>query len=277
MRAPVNGAELFYTTYGRGRPMLLMHGGLGYDHTYLRPWLDALGEQAELIYYDHRGNGRSSRPENWEGITHETWAEDADALREHLGHERVLLFGHSYGGFLAQEYALRYPQRLHGLILCSTAPVFDYPEVAMANARARGTAAQFQTLAEALSAPVGDDEALRELTFQLLPLYFHRPDPERMAGLFAETRYSAAAYNHATFRCLASFNVVDRLKEIRVPTLVLGGRDDWIFPPAQAPMRLHAGLPGAELVLFEQSGHYPFVEQPGEFITAVADWIARLG
>ncbi len=141
--------------------MLLMHGGLGYDHTYFRPWLDVLGERTELIYYDHRGNGRSSRPESWEGITHETWAQDADALREHLGHERVLLFGHSYGGFLAQEYALRYPERLEGLILCSTAPVFDYPEVAMANAAARTTAAQFQALTEALSAPVRDDDALR--------------------------------------------------------------------------------------------------------------------
>src|SRR4051794_5275320 len=112
MLAQVNGTELYYTTHGHGRPLLVMHGGLGLDHAYFRPWLDALGDVSELIYYDHRGNGKSARPTDWSGVTHATWADDADALREQLGHERITLYGHSYGGFLALEYALRHADHL---------------------------------------------------------------------------------------------------------------------------------------------------------------------
>ena len=143
MQAQVNGTTLFYTTHGHGIPTLLMHGGPGLDHTYFRPWLDALGDVAELIYHDHRGNGRSERPSSLDELNHETWVEDADRLRAVLGHERIVVLGHSYGGLLAQEYALAHPERLAGLILCCTAPAMDYQETMIANARARGTSAQF--------------------------------------------------------------------------------------------------------------------------------------
>ncbi|TMC88780.1 MAG: alpha/beta fold hydrolase [Chloroflexi bacterium] len=122
MQALINGNEIFYTIHGQGRPMLLMHGGSGLDHTYFRPWLDSLGDRVELIYYDQLGHGRSTRPENYEGIGLDTWADEADALRASLGYDRIILFGHSFGGFIAQEYALRHGDHLAGLILCDTAP-----------------------------------------------------------------------------------------------------------------------------------------------------------
>src|SRR5437016_4873387 len=124
LRAAVNGTELFYALHGDGRPLVTLHGGLGLDHTYFRPWLDALGDAAQLVYYDQRGHGRSQRPP-LDHVGHDTWAADAEELRAHLGHERIVLFGHSYGGYLAQEYALAFGERLAGLILCSTAPAFD--------------------------------------------------------------------------------------------------------------------------------------------------------
>src|SRR5579864_9005276 len=105
-----------------------MHGGLGLDHTYFRPSLDSLARSEghpQIIYYDHRGGGRSRR-EPLDGVTHATWAGDADALRAHLGHERVVLLGHSYGDYLALDYVLAHPERVAALILVSTAPVLDY-------------------------------------------------------------------------------------------------------------------------------------------------------
>ena len=94
---------------GEGLPCLLMHGGLGFDHTCLHPWLDPLGDVMRLVYYDHRGNGRSGRPPS-ETIIFEQLCSDADALREHLGFEEVCVLGYSFGGFVALEYALRYPR-----------------------------------------------------------------------------------------------------------------------------------------------------------------------
>jgi proline iminopeptidase len=89
--ARVNGTSLFYTTVGRGLPCLVMHGGLGLDLTCLCPHLDPLGDILQLVYYDHRGNGRSGRPPR-ETMTHAQFAADADALAQHLGYNRVAVW-----------------------------------------------------------------------------------------------------------------------------------------------------------------------------------------
>jgi len=162
MYASINGNEIFYTTHGHGRPMILMHGGSGLDHTQFRPWLDSLGNQVEMIYYDQLGQGRSTRPENYESISIESRADEADALRAKLGFDKIILFGFSFGGFIAQQYALRHGNHLDGLILCDTAPALDYPDVVMTNAQARGTPEQVQAVVQGLSAPVADDAAFQQ-------------------------------------------------------------------------------------------------------------------
>jgi proline iminopeptidase len=276
MQAAINGTHLFYTTLGQGRPILTMHGGLGFDHTQFRPWLDPLGDQATLIFYDQRGQGQSDRLDSFEGVTHETLVDDADALRAQLGYERVILLGHSYGGFLAQDYALRHGDHLAGLILVDTAPVVNYPDVIVGNAQARGTPAQFQAAVQGLSAPAASDEEFRQIWKTILPLYFHKYDPAIGAAMDAQTRYTAAAYNQGSAHGLPAFNTLPRLDEITVPTLVLGGRYDWITPPEYGAERLRAGIPNSELVIFEESGHYPFIEEPEKFQAAVTAWLARL-
>ena len=277
MQAAINNHEVYYTTIGHGRPMLLLHGGTGLDHTYFRPWLDPLSDQLQLIFYDLYGQGRSTRPQNFDEISMETWTDEADALRAHLRHERIIMLGHSYGGFIAQEYALRHGDHLDGLILCDTAPVIDYIEVALANAQQRGTPEQFQTLIAGLSAPIADDAGFQQVWTTILPLYFNRYDAQIAATMDEATLYSAGAYNQGMGKLLPSFNVLNRLSEITVPTLVITGRHDWITPPAQGGERIHAGLPNSKLVIFEESGHFPFIEERDEFLTTVRDWVNSLG
>jgi len=276
LQAQINGNQVYYTTIGQGRPMLLMHGGSGLDHTYFRPWLDALSDQVQLIYYDQLGQGRSTRPESYEGISMSTWADEADALRASLGFDRIILLGHSFGGFIAQEYALRHGDHLDGLILCDTAPVLDYQDVIMANAQSRGTPEQVQAVIAGLSAPVADDASFQQLWNTILPLYFNKYDPEVAKQMDDATQYSAQGFNQGMGVCLPTFNVLSRLGEITVPTLVMAGRHDWITPPVQAAERLHAQLPDSELVIFEDSGHFPFIEENDKFVTTVHDWVSRL-
>jgi proline iminopeptidase len=254
----------------------VMHGGLGLDHTYFRPWLDTLGNQSQIIYYDHRGNGRSARPENFDDITHGIWTSDADALRERLGFEKIILFGHSYGGYLAQEYALRYGDHLDGLILCCTAPAADFPHVIVANLQQRATPDQFQSVISALSAPVPDDATLKRVWLDALPLYFKNYDPELGAAMLEQIHYRAAAFNHSFFTCQPRFNTLARLSEISTPTLIIAGRDDWVAPPAQGAERIHAAIPDSALVVLEDSGHFPFIEEKGRFVSVVAAWLASL-
>ena len=132
--AHLNGTDLFYVEVGEGLPCPVMHGGLGGDHSALHPWLDPLGDVMHLVYYDHRGNGRSGRPP-WETITFEQLCADADALREHLGFEKVAVLGVSFGGFIALEYAKHFPERLSHLILLSTSSGAEDEEDFEANAR----------------------------------------------------------------------------------------------------------------------------------------------
>ena len=278
MRARLRGVELAYDTLGRGVPMVLMHGGLGLDHTYFRPYLDALGNVAELVYYDHRGHGRSGAVEDWEGIGHGTLAEDADALREHLGHAQIVLFGHSYGGFLAQEYALRHPDRLAGLVLCSTAPALDYARDVRRLVAAAGVAATVEQVEAAerfFADPPASDEEFRRRWHEVLPLYFADPAPRLIARVHGVGMYRAAPWRHAVRSLLPAYNVANRLGAVTVPTLVLGGRHDWVSPPTQAA-RLTALLPRSELVFFEESGHYAFIEQTEEFVAVVREWLERL-
>ncbi len=274
--ARVNGTELFYESHGSGRPLLMMHGGLGLDHTTLRPWHDALSEGAELIYYDHRGNGRSERPASLDDVDHATWIADADALRAHLGHERVVLLGHSYGAFLALEYALRYPGRLDGLILCAGAAVVNYADAIVAGAKARGTPAQFDAFAETLSKPTADDAALRDAWNTIFPLYFNHPDPGVCAFALRDVSFSASASNRSLQQCLAKYDVAGRLGEIAVPTLILAGRHDFVCPVAPAAELLHDGIDDSSLVVFENSAHFAFIEERDRYIGVIGDWLAAL-
>lgn len=276
MFAQVNGTRLYHRIRGRGTPMLMMHGGLGLDHTYFLPWFDRLCGEMEIIFYDHRGNGRSAGPEGLAGVTHDTWIADADGLRRERGHDRIILFGHSYGGALALEYALKYGDHLAGLILCCTAPAFDYIDVILENARARGTAEQLEALGAVMNGTVTDDAQWRKMWMTYLPLYFKDYDPAVGAAMDERTVYRIAPQNHANTFCLPSFNVLDRLRKITAPTLILSGKEDWITPHAQAGERIQAGLPHAESVLFENSGHFPFIEETDLFMKRIADWAAGL-
>lgn len=267
----VNDTELYVQAEGAGPPLLVMHGGLGVDHTYLRPFLSPLGSQAELVFYDHRGNGRS--PADLTGVTFDTWVDDAEALRAALGHERIVVFGHSAGGFIALRYALRYPQRVAGLILCGTAAVLDHWDVVHRELDRRG-ATQVQ-LRGFTGEPFADDEDLGSWLAAALPLYFHRPEPSTIARL-AEHMIVRSAASRRFGECLDDYDVTGRLHEITVPALIVAGRHDFIMPPRPTAEVLAAGLPQASLVVFEESGHFPFVEEPDAFLTTVAVWLDSL-
>lgn len=266
--ARLNQTELFYVKVGQGLPCLVMHGGLGLDHTYLHPWLNPLGDLLQLIYYDHRGNGRSGRPPV-ETLNHEQFSRDADALRDHLGFSRVAVMGHSYGGFIALEYALRYPERLSHLILIDTAPAYNYGAEIRANLKRKNPT---PLMLAALRSPTPSHVAeLERLFHTVLPLYFHQFDPKLAGRLFAVVVWStsAAARNE---HLLPRYNVVSRLKEIEVPTLIVVGRDDFVCPPSQAGL-LHERISDSELIVMEKSGHFPYVEEPDVFFRSVRSWL----
>jgi proline iminopeptidase len=277
VKATIFDHDIFYTTRGQGPAILTLHGGPGLDHTYFLPWLEPLAEGRQLILYDQLGSGRSERPSTFPAGGLDAWADEADGLRAHLGLERVVLLGHSFGSFTALTYALRHPRRLSGLILCSGAPTLDYPAVTQANATARSTPEQLGIVARMMSVPSASDEEMRRDWNAILPIYFHAFDPAIGKRMDENMIYGAAAYNHGTAQCLPSYNVLTRLGEIGVPTLLLSGRHDWITPPKQGGERLRDGIPGAKIEIFEKSGHFPFIEENERFLATVRAFLDGLG
>lgn len=268
--AHLDGIGLFYVTVGEGLPCLVMHGGLGLDHTYLHPWLDPLADVLHLVYYDHRANGRSGRSP-LETLTLEQFAADANALRAFLGFEKVAVRGHSAGGFIALTFALHYPERISHLILMDTAPAFNYMDEIMANAQRKGATQEMIATLQA-PAPTGNEE-FGQMLRVITPLYFHKFDQALAERLTANMILSAfAAASNDVF--MPTYNVVSQLGKIRVPTLILTGRDDFICPPSQAEI-MHNGIPDSELVIFEHSGHFPHVEEPDVFFGAIRAWLTR--
>lgn len=274
MEAAVDGVRLHYEVLGQGTLTVAMHGGLGLDHTYLRPWLDPLAVNLRVALNDHRGCGNSDR----EPLGHDfgMWSDDVDGLRKHLDAAQMILFGHAYGGFIAIDYASRYADCLRGLILCCTATNQDYGHEMLRAVKARGTAREVEAFTRLFVSgePVPDDDTFEEMWSLVAPLTFKERATKLAADVFKRTRYSAVGFNHGEI-CLREYDVASRLARITVPTLVVAGRHDWVTPPEQS-IRIRDGLAMATLRIMEGSGHWPFVEEHEQFVQVISEWVRSL-
>lgn len=270
----VRDASLFVRVIGQGYPLLLMHGGPGLDHTTLLPFR-RLADQFTLIFYDHRCNGRSNGSEvssmTWENLT-----ADADALREKLGFEKWAVLGHSFGGQVALEYALRYPESLSHLILMDTGgdtwwPRENAPELVAKRGFSPETVEIARRWCHGQIAPNEMVPYARKLASVYEPHLSLRQMPhELFMALRMKTRPEPFLF--AFNELYRDWNVMDRLGEINVPTLVLAGRDDWLFPPEHQTM-LAAGIPNARLEIIERAGHNPQSEQTAAVMEVVRNFL----
>ena len=274
MYISLNDVDLFYKVEGAGDPALVMHGGLGADHTcFVNSGFNRLANSLELTYYDHRCNGRSSCP-GIESMTHENLAGDADKLRAALGHERITVIGHSYGGMTGLEYALRHPSHLRRLILITTSPTFARKEAReIAQRRAPEL---METVDKILNADCESDEGFVQLLTDAAPLYFRDFSPFRsqFTEIAKDIIPKAGAFRHSFLKLLPGFDLRDKLTSIDVPVLILAGRHDWITPPSQSEF-MHEHLPNSELVIFEKSAHWVYIEEEELFLEKVNDWLSR--
>lgn len=281
MRVKVNGVELFVEVHGRGlarrdgvmveRPTLLaLHGGPGLDHCNLTPWLAPLAEVAQVVYVDHRGNGRSSRPP-LPTCTLEQMADDLEALRGVLGLPAWHVLGVSFGGMVALTYALRHPAGLASLIACVTAPSADFVDSARRIARERSTPEQMEAAEHILAGSFRDEAHFREGFALVAPLYEHRRDPALDAR--AEPSIADVGMLNWFFATgVKGYDVRARLGEIAAPTLVVTGRHDWICAPEHSAA-LVRGIRNVRQVMFEHSSHRVIKEENEAFVRAVGEFI----
>ncbi len=264
----INNTKLFLTTKGSGTPILLFHGGLGLDHTYLTPYFDSLTDSYEVTYYDHRGNGRSEQPDDYSTLNFDVLCDDANAVQKHLGHDKVIVIGHSYGGFVAQKYAIKYGDNLKGLVLIDTVPAFDYQP------QPSGTEEQLAAFGAAFTRPMADDADWRNTWTTLVQMYFKDYQDSVGDALDKATHYVAAAWNQGS-ALLGEFNTLEDLGSINVPALVVAGGHDFITPPESGARRIASAISNSTMHVFENSGHYPFIEEQDAFFAVLRDWLKQ--
>jgi proline iminopeptidase len=273
--AHVHGVDLYYETVGDGVPFIVLHGGLGFDHVYMKSTLRPLEDAMRMVYVDQRNNGRSEHGP-LERVTIPKLADDVDGLREHLGLERVGVMGHSYGGFVALEYATRYPDRVSHLIALDTSPGTFTPEEAELAERPDPSwitpeiSKAMELFAAGMPATREEFEPLLE---DFVPIYLKKLKPSDLAVLLASATIDPAMAAHS-MQVLPGWSVDAKLGDISAPSLILCGRYDLLTTP-ECAKHMSTSIPDAELVFFEESGHFPWLEEPDVFFAAVTDWLVR--
>lgn len=261
-KALVNGVRIYYDVYGQGEPILLIMG-LGGSALGWHSQIPTLSQHLRVIAHDNRDSGRSEKIAVEYSIA--DMADDAAALLERLGVGSAHVYGVSMGGMIAQEVALRHPDRVHSLVLGCTSPCL----LAMPPSEKA-----IRDITEAEELPVR--EAFERTAWMgYSDAYFaaHKDDLWLRAQVEAGLTPPVEAWRRQ-YAAVAKFDVRDRLSQIRAPTLVMTGDDDPLVPPENSRF-LAERIPGAELVVFPGGRHAFNVEFEEESNSAVLEFVRR--
>ncbi len=278
----LGAARLYVREIGRGEPIIVLHGGPDFDHEYLLPEMDGLADSFRLVYYDQRGRGRSFAGGAADEVDLEGEIDDLDAIRASLGFETVTLLGHSWGALLAMEYATRRPDRVARLILMNTAPASHDGMLAFReDLRQRRTPEQSERMAALRSDPryrAGDVATdLERYRIHFASTVGRADQLDRVIG---RLRSSFTSEGIVTARSIEDrlyaqtwdaedYDLIARLRRLRIPTLFLHGDRD--FVPLDVAREAADAIRGSRVVVLADCGHFAYLEQPARVRAAVAE------
>jgi proline iminopeptidase len=276
----IGDTSLFVVERGEegGYPLLLLHGGPGDDHHEFADYLDPLGDRYRLLLVDQRGQGRSgeSDPSTW---TLPQMAADVVLFARSLGLDRYAVLGHSYGAFVTLQNAVDFPGQASQSIVSGGLPSVRW----LADLDAKLAAFEPEDLRTqvveswARETEVRTQEDFHSIMVAQMPWHFADPRDPRIAEYLERsdgTRYSPDVLRAFAAAGYGGIDLEDRLAEIGHPVLVLAGRHDRTCP-VEANTAMAQAIPGAELVVFEDSGHMMFVEEQDRYLDSVRDFLDR--
>jgi proline iminopeptidase len=270
------GVTIWYEVRGSGpgTPLIVANGGPGFDHNYLLcgdVW-DTLAKGRKIVFYDQRGNGRSSELKEGQPCGLAEQIDDLEALRDHLGFAKFDLLGHSWGGYLVMAYSARHPEHIAHLIIAdSAAPKIQDTIFLFKNIYPETTARED---ALAFAVELGDEKAVAADLHEYMSMIFYTPQARDAFLARSSTFVYRQKVNKAVWGDLQRFDLNPELPKFKFPTLVVTGRYDFNVAPSVA-WAIHRAIPGSELAVFEKSGHLPFCEEPGAFLTRVGAFLSK--
>jgi proline iminopeptidase len=284
MYAQLRDTSLFFDVEGMGlvadgpamrqRPVaMVVHGGPGGDHTGFKPAMSPLSQAMQLVYFDHRGQGRSAKGDPARYTLDEN-VEDMEALRRLLGLGPIVSIGTSYGGMVAMAHAARYPEAISKLILIVTAAHGGFVPVAEQFVREHGSPEQQRVCERLWAGTFETAEQMAEYYAVMGPLYSARYDALAAEAVRGRSTYSPEPLNRAFVPggVLRQFDLREEIAGITAPTLVLAGRHDWICPP-QFSEEIHRLIPASQLQIFENSSHSIRADEPAALNAAIRSFV----
>jgi len=284
----VNGAKLWTVSFGKGDPLFFIAGGPGGSHYGLRSF-DTLSSQFTLVYFDAFGRGKSDTAKDVSAYTLDRDIEDLEGLRKAMGFETINVLGHSYGGLVAQGYAIKYPQHVKHLILANTFHSFvmwqenddnsnheikeNYPEV-------------WDTLMKLREKGYISSDSLHAAIYSEVPYGFlYAYNPQNFTGRgrkpypnnFNQRLYYQMVGKDGDFIVgsdIGNFDFRKQLKDLTMPILIIGGRYDRVAVPTMM-VKYKEYCPQAKFVMFEHSGHNPQVEEPEKEFKIIREFLSK--
>jgi proline iminopeptidase len=255
------------------RPAFAIHGGPGGEHSDLKLAFKPLTDSLQMVYFDHRGQGRSARGDKRLYNLDEN-VEDMEALRLHLGLGPIVSMGTSYGGMVAMAHAAHYPASVSHLVLMVTAAHAGFNARARQIVAERGTPEQIAVCAQLWAGQLDTDEKLRNYYEVMGPLYALKFDPVAAAAGRARGILAPDAINQAFAPggFLQTYDLRPELAAITAPTLIIAGQQDWICPP-EFSQEIHRLIPHSQLQVFENSSHSLRVDEPQRLITSIRAFV----
>lgn len=273
MKASIRGTEIFFDITGMQvapdgcnlieKPVLfLIHGGPGGNHIHFKYDSIELQKYAQLVFIDQRGCGWSKKTKKSD-YTLENNIEDIEALRKYLGFKCINVLGVSYGGMVAQGYAIRYRKYVEKLILVSTAPSYHFIDEAKKNLEKIGTTKQIAVCNKYLwNGTFNSDKDVNYYFKTMDPLYIYNHKKKKRRKLSSKKLKIGELKNILSYDVLNSgfsgflhhFNYIPKLKKITCPTLILAGQNDWVCSPKQSRI-MAENISNSKLKIFKKCGH----------------------
>lgn len=272
---PREGFDLHYRVQGSGKPIVFLAGGPGFDVDYLEDAAKLFPAGYQRVFLEQRGTGKSRpHPMDADNMSLRLAIEDLEALRQHLGREKLTLAGHSWGGMLAMAYAAAHPDRVERLILIgSGGPTREFLDYYQDNIDARLHSEDIEAMTywdNAAKRGVDADKAALESIKAIYPAFFF----DRTQGLAAAAAKPDGSYHADTNSLMMAdiekgYDLRVGLARVASPVLIIQGRQD---PLGDATAEeIHALLSASVIRYINQCGHFPWIEQPEKFKGIVAE------
>jgi proline iminopeptidase len=282
----INGAKIWYKVIGQGDPIVLIAGGPGNSHLYLTPWFDELAKNYKVIYFDAFGRGKSSRAKDKTEYSFQRDVDELEGFRKALGFDKWSVLGHSYGGMVAQAYAIQHPDKVNKLILSDTFYDGEMWQENDDNSNYEFRNQEPEQWEKVMAVREegylsSSPEHIKEYKIPSGLLYYYNPENAKKM-LSDSLSWNTDVYYQIVgvdgdFIIGGDIGKLDfrkDLKNLKMPVLVLAGRYDRISDPRFA-VKYKKYAPQAEFVMFEKSGHNPYVEENEKYFKVVEDFLKK--